>query len=146
MPAQQQRRARLDEQLPEAALLDKKNHAVEGQQHAEKGEAIVGNGQIVVIQQIVRRKRQQRGGQGNPTVGSQPAEGQVGQHRAGGIKEQKHRAGGVDFRHQAIPDRQYGQFDQRIAAKRKTTVWGVGTGAVFIQGLILEQQEVVFGG
>ena len=36
MPAQQQRHARLDQQLPNAAFLNEQDHPVERQHHSEK--------------------------------------------------------------------------------------------------------------
>ena len=78
-------------------------------------------------------------------MGRQPGEGEVGQHR-GGRKEQQHQQpGGVELRRQVIAERQHGQLDQEVAANRKAIVGDIGRGAVGIQGLPVEAQEVVSG-
>ena len=143
MPSQQQRRTRLDEELPEAALLDEDHHAVKGEQHAEQGGHVLGGDHVAEIQQIVRRERGQGRRQCDPAGGDEPAKGEVGRHGAQDEEDQHQGPGGTDLRRKIVTERRHRQLQQHVAADREAIVCFVGKGAVVVQGEVAETQEAV---
>lgn len=77
MPAEQQSRAYLHQELEEAVVLNKKDHSVENQQNSEKIHAHFRVNHVIVIQAIVRREGYERRRQSDHWVGREPAERRV---------------------------------------------------------------------
>ena len=143
VPAQQQGETGLDQQLPEAAFLRENHHAVEGQQHPEQiRHHLVGN-HVVVIQAVAGREGEQRGGQGDPAVGDEPAERQEGERGGGGEEGQHQQPGGANLRRQAVAEGRHRQLDQPVTGRRKAVVRKINRVPVRVQGAVVEQQEVV---
>ena len=145
VPAQQQRDARPEQQLPEAAFLHEDHHAVEDQHHSEEVRPHFGGDHLVEIQPVGRREGEKRGRERNPPVGREPAKGQVGQRRGRDEEQQHQHLCCVDLCPQVILERHHGQLDQGIAADGKAVERLVGRCSVGVEGLMEEPQEVVFG-
>ena len=146
VPAEQQRQARLDQQLPESPLLHEHHHAVKGQQHGEQIGRGLGHDEIAVVQAVEGGKRQTRRCQRHPRQRDQTTQRQVGHHGGGGEERQHQQPGCVELRRQVVLEGQDGQLDQQIAANRKAVVEPVVRRvAALVQSPVEESEEVVLG-
>ena len=71
----------LDQQLTEAAFLHEDDHTVEGQHQPKRNSHLAGGDRVVEVQQVVRRERQQRRRERDPSVGRDAAERQIREDR-----------------------------------------------------------------
>ena len=102
--------------------------------------------QVAVVQGIIRRERQQGGGQRDPPTGGQSGQRQVCQHRCRREEPEHQQPGGVKLRRQVVAEGRRDQREQRRAADGKAVVRGVtGTGRTVHVAQPFEQQEAVCG-
>ena len=146
MPTKQQHDTRLDQQLEEAAFLHEDDHAVEGQHHPEEVDHPFVAGHVVEVQQVVRRERQQRRRECDPSVGHEAAEREICEDCGDDEELQHEDSGGVKSSGWALSEGQGGQLHTCVAADREAGVRSVLDSPVVVYEPSLEPLEAVFGG
>ena len=122
MPPQKERRARLENQLPKAPLLQEHDRAVKDEHDSEQIDGGFSEEGVAVVQRMKARQPDERGGERRPAAAGDSRDREIGEQRRAAKHEQNQNPRGEYLRRKVVPERRDCQFQQNGAAKGKSAV------------------------
>ena len=158
VPAEQQRRARLRQQLPEAPPFVGRGRdprlsgeavagdAVEGEHGTEQVRHALGGDHVAGVQGRVGAEGREGRRDGQPPAAGDQNQRRAGEHRRAGVERQHEHARRLHLARQVVGLRQDGELDQEVARRREAVVDEVRRLAVAVRDARVEAEPAVLGG